>query len=126
MPSTSCLKCGALSKGSYCAAHQPSYRHPGRGSSSQATAFRAAVLTRAGGRCELCHSTDRVQAHHVIGLAEGGTNDPTSNGQALCHTHHVAIERRRVFLKPPDSTAPPGAAQKPDCLWDRTPGVRQR
>lgn len=95
MPSTPCLTCGTLTHGSYCAAHQPRYRHPGPGSGSASQAFRAAVLARSGGRCELCGSTDRVEAHHIIGLAEGGTNDPQTNGQALCHTYHVAIEARR-------------------------------
>jgi len=127
VPSTPCLTCGTLTQGSYCAAHQPSYRHPGRGSGSASQAFRAAVLAKTGGACAIpgCPTArDRVQAHHVIGLNEGGSNDPETNGQVLCHGHHMAIERQRARVRSPDargltfSDRPPGTpsdgpAQKP-------------
>lgn len=48
-----------------------------------ATRFRKAVLPKSGGRCAVCRSTDRVEAHHVVAVADGGRNDAT-NGIALC------------------------------------------
>ncbi len=95
MPPSSCLTCGARTKGSYCARHAPRV-NPARGSGPTRARFRRDTLAKTGGRCELCHSTDRVQAHHVIGLHEGGSNDPTSNGQPLCHTCHHITERNRT------------------------------
>ncbi len=95
MPSTPCLTCGALTSASYCKRHRPSRVSPGRGSGGAAARFRAATLAKTQGRCALCGSTDRVEAHHIIGLLEGGTNDAHTNGQALCHTHHHQIETHR-------------------------------
>jgi predicted HNH restriction endonuclease len=37
-----------------------------------------------------------VEAHHVIALAEGGSNDAATNGQALCWHCHRATERGRL------------------------------
>jgi hypothetical protein len=47
------------------------------------------------GRCALCGSTDRVEAHRVIALREGGSNDAEANGMALCFRHHRQLERER-------------------------------
>jgi len=64
---------------------------PGRGSSATASAFRASVLARAGQRCEFvngygvrCSATRKLEAHHVLDLLDGGSNDPVANGGALC------------------------------------------
>jgi 5-methylcytosine-specific restriction endonuclease McrA len=103
VPLRPCLTCGELSRGSYCERHTPppwrGYRSPGRGSRTDAQRFRTAVLAKTGGRCAICGSTDRVVAHHVIGLAEGGSNDPEANGLALCEAHHDELERRRRALR---------------------------
>lgn len=40
----------------------------------------------------MCGSTVRVTAHHSIGLADGGTNDPATNGIPFCSKHHAQIE----------------------------------
>jgi hypothetical protein len=102
-PMRPCLVCGALVQGaSYCPTHapkrpsHPSRQTPGRGSGSQVTKFRQAVLTRAGNRCEAivngvqCTETQGLQAHHLLGLRQGGSND-VGNGVALCLAHHRAL-----------------------------------
>jgi len=86
-----CLTCGVLIRsGSYRRAHRPSRQTPGRGSGARAAAFRRATLAKTGGRCALCGSTDRVEAHHVIDLRDGGLDDAEANGQPLCFAHHRA------------------------------------
>jgi len=50
--------------------------------------FAKAVKERDGYRCQECGSTERLIAHHVIPLQEGGTHDP-SNGITLCATCHA-------------------------------------
>lgn len=92
-----CLTCGALQRrGSYCRRHEPSRVSPGRGSGPTAARFRRETLAKTDGRCQLCGSTDRVQAHHVIGLEEGGPNDAEANGMPLCHRHHRQLEARKL------------------------------
>lgn len=107
MPSSPCLTCGELTAGSYCDAHRANASStrstPGRGSSAQIARFRRAVLLLAGHRCEAvidgerCAVTDPrvLEAHHVRGLRAGGTNDPASNGVALCRAHHRQVEREQ-------------------------------
>lgn len=71
-------------------------RTPGRGSGAQQRKFRAATLAKTGGRCYLCGSTRIVEAHHVIGLREGGSNEGEANGLPLCKRCHAKLERQRV------------------------------
>lgn len=95
-----CLTCRRLTRsGSYCPAHTPSHVSPGRGSGSRAAAFRRATLAKTEGRCARCGSTDRVEAHHVIALADGGANDAETNGEALCFEHHRGPGRERGVSK---------------------------
>ena len=91
--------CGVLiESGSYCRRCSSARERttPGRSSSGQAR-FRAAVLARAGGRCEVvvdgvrCTTTLGVQAHHVVPKREGGRDD-LANGVALCRRHHALVE----------------------------------
>jgi hypothetical protein len=49
--------------------------------------FSQAVKKRDGYRCRRCGSTERLVAHHVKPLQEGGTHDP-SNGITLCAECH--------------------------------------
>ena len=76
----------------------PSRQTKGRGSGWTASAFRAAVLKRAGYRCEhgrgagdRCTATTGLEAHHRVDLVVGGSNDPKVNGVALCRRHHRAV-----------------------------------
>lgn len=55
-----------------------------RGTRNERTAFRAAVLARDGERCVLCGSTDRVEAGHIVSIANGGAALDVSNGQSEC------------------------------------------
>lgn len=86
-----CLSCGTLiaARRSYCGKcdPRPARVRATRGTRSQQTQFRDAVLKAADGRCEACGSTRQVEAHHVRALAAGGSHDP-SNGRALCWTCH--------------------------------------
>lgn len=82
-----------------------------------ATGFRRDAIAKTAGRCYLCGSTDDVEAHHVIGLLEGGSNDGEANGlpyagpvtQGLrptrprlvrhdCDAHAGQPDRERVFV----------------------------
>jgi predicted restriction endonuclease len=54
------------------------------------------VKHRDGFRCRVlgCETpTDRIEAHHIIRLADGGA-DTLANGITLCHRHHVETHRR--------------------------------
>lgn len=111
-----CLTCRVLvSAGSYCAAHEPSRVSPDRGSGGAAARFRKVVLATTGGRCAIpgCETPDdRVEAHHVRGLKEGGSDHPT-NGQPLCFGHHRAVEQRKRAAPPRHLPAPLPAAEPP-------------
>lgn len=101
MPSRPCLSCHALVPiGRSCRRCGPRRRTPGRGSGWEASAFRAAVLVKAGHRCEFvnaqgvrCTATSKLEAHHVVDLRDGGSNDPATNGMALCRRHHRIVAR---------------------------------
>ena len=104
MPRRPCLQCGELTRGSYCEAHDPERQRrrdtPGRGGGYAASAFREAVLARAGFRCEAiedgvrCDVTDRSQleAHHVQAIVAGGNARDPANGACLCRRHHRVLE----------------------------------
>lgn len=93
-----CLTCGRLTQGSYCPAHQPARKTPGRSSRPQAS-FSATVLDRAGHRCQYldgdgnrCPATEGLEAHHLTPFGESRSYDPTA-GVALCSEHHHEVER---------------------------------
>jgi 5-methylcytosine-specific restriction endonuclease McrA len=61
-----------------------------------AGADRAAIMRRAGGRCEFhglmggrCRATDKLQADHIHPHSRGGTTT-VGNGQSLCARHNKA------------------------------------
>lgn len=92
-----CVRCGTvIPAGSRCAACDRDRKRitPGRGSGATQRAFRRDALAKTGGKCYLCGSDVDVDAHHVIGLEEGGSNDGTSNGLPLCKRCHAAAEAR--------------------------------
>lgn len=43
--------------------------------------------------CELCKTAGEVEAHHIVKLANGGTNDP-SNLILLCHDCHRGVAHK--------------------------------
>jgi 5-methylcytosine-specific restriction enzyme A len=75
----------------------------------QFQAWRAQVIARAGGQCEVvthgyrctkAKPTHRVYADHIIELRDGGQPFDLNNGQCLCASHHelktmAARARRR-------------------------------
>lgn len=102
-----CVTCGTLIRsGSYCARHDPVRRNrktPGRGGGRAAARFRDAVLARAGWQCEAiihgirCERREGLEAHHVVPLRRGGTNDPIRNGVCLCPAHHRIVEHELIL-----------------------------
>jgi predicted restriction endonuclease len=56
------------------------------------------VLAAAGHRCQFvdghgsrCTTTTGLEAHHLRGLRQGGTNNPAANGVAVCRKHHRMV-----------------------------------
>ena len=72
-----------------------------RGNGTDRARFRRAVLAAAGNRCQAVEEGERcpvikaarLEAHHLVSLARGGSNDP-SNGVALCKRHHAMLARK--------------------------------
>jgi len=91
VPRKPCLTCGTLTNGSYCPTHRPrSKRHPARRSGGAQATFRKRTLKWWGERCIVCGSPEKVQAHHVHGLAQGGTHD--GEGVPLCRRCHRQVD----------------------------------
>lgn len=100
LPKRPCLDCGALTTKTRCVPCQrakwreqsrvKNLKRPG----AARTSLPDRVKRRDGGRCVVCGSTDRIQAHHVIPLAKGGLNDER-NMLTLCWTHHQQAHRKR-------------------------------
>lgn len=91
MPRRPCLRCGQLAaNGSYCPRHTPVKRPS---PSSRATArpgwgaLRARALLRDGHACRRCGHTAGLAVHHVVSVAEGGTNT-LDNCLTLCARCH--------------------------------------
>ena len=94
MPRTFCLKCGALSKGTYCSRHSALAGGTGqRGTSATWAATRRRILVRDGFRCthyeqgERCTETQGLQVDHTTPLSLGGT-ESDENLRTLCTEHH--------------------------------------
>lgn len=54
----------------------------------QQALFRREVLRRDGYQCVRCGKRARLEADHVVPLAEGGAHHP-DNGQTLCRACHI-------------------------------------
>ena len=85
--------CETRGLGRYCPEHRSQWGHgsSGRRNTSEEKAWRAAVLRRAEGVCEIRgpHCTHRAtEADHIVNLARGGAPLDLSNGQAACSTCH--------------------------------------
>jgi hypothetical protein len=63
--------------------------------------FKFAVLKLYGPACAVCDLavTDLLQAAHLRGKAERGSDDPR-NGLVLCALHHVAYDRGLFAIEP--------------------------
>ncbi len=77
---------------------------------------RRAVIARDGGMCAVrgCRSRHRLQVHHILPRAAGGTDDP-GNLVTLCWFHHQVVVHGYGYRIDPDSpprrrrlVAPPG------------------
>jgi predicted restriction endonuclease len=71
------------------------------------------VLLDAGGRCQAVIDGVRcniwgaeLEAHHVVGLRQGGANDP-ANGVALCRPHHRLAESKATREASSSRRTPP-------------------
>lgn len=56
--------------------------------------IRRRVFERDGHRCRACRKAGRLEAHHVVRLSDGGTND-LANLRTLCRTCHIEHHRRK-------------------------------
>jgi predicted HNH restriction endonuclease len=48
-----------------------------------------------------CGSTTQVEAHHLLALADGGTNHPT-NSIPLCRACHAVVKRTKRHARRAD------------------------
>lgn len=63
-------------------------------------AFRHRVLIAYGHRCAMCHlQLDLVEGAHIIPVGVPGSTDETSNGLALCPSHHEAYDDALVGVR---------------------------
>lgn len=49
----------------------------------------------AGGVCEMCGKTDRLQSHHVFTRSIKSTRWNTDNGVCLCGGHHIFFAHKK-------------------------------
>ena len=75
-----------------------SRRHPGsRHHKAISNRFwaglRRQAFDRDGWRCQACGGAGALEAHHVVELAQGGTND-LGNLRTLCRGCHIAAHKR--------------------------------
>ena len=61
-------------------------------SARQWEATRREVFDRDGYRCQQCGKAGRLEAHHVLHLASGGSND-LDNLLTLCRGCHIAAHK---------------------------------
>lgn len=91
-----CIRCGVLiERGSYCPRHQPVgwVERPSPSSRDRPSQrLIARVRERDGHACQRCGATERLQVHHVRGVARGGKHE-ASNLIVLCADCHRAAER---------------------------------
>ena len=50
------------------------------------------MFERDGYRCQQCGKAGRLEAHHVLHLASGGSND-LDNLRTLCRGCHIAVHK---------------------------------
>jgi 5-methylcytosine-specific restriction endonuclease McrA len=100
VPGSFCVVCRwRIPRGSRCSKHavrSPSNRawhQPG------AARLREKVLQRDGG-CVLCAADEHLTVHHIVSVADGGTND-LSNLVVLCERHHDLVHRGVIDLAQP-------------------------
>ena len=63
-------------------------RHHRKTSTREWERIRGKVFARDGRRCRKCKKAGRLEAHHVVQLAQGGTND-MGNLMTLCRDCHM-------------------------------------
>ena len=65
-------------------------------------AIRNRVLQRDGHRCVIagCNSRTRLQPHHLVAYAQGGTHDPDNLITVCWYHHHVVIHQQGMLIDP--------------------------
>lgn len=114
-----CLKCGVLSRETYCPEHRKAKekerleKEPHRtiyGTKSWAKA-RKRIKARDNGECQAlvngkqCKSKANLSVHHITPLSRGGAPYDDDNLITLCRPHHEEIEKQ-VPPPPPDLGIP--------------------
>jgi 5-methylcytosine-specific restriction enzyme A len=79
MPVKPCLHpgCGRLSRGSYCALHEPKAwkLRPSPSSRDRPPLSLVRKVKARDRRCLRCGSTDRLRVHHLVPVSQGGVHD---------------------------------------------------
>jgi len=85
--------------------------------------LRRFILARDGGVCTIegCTSRYRLQPHHILSWAQGGTTDP-ENLTTLCWYHHHIVIHGRGFSIDPHTPPQRRRLQRP---WAHAPPTRQ-
>jgi 5-methylcytosine-specific restriction endonuclease McrA len=87
-----CWECGVLIPANQWTAHRTAHRNAvneraRRGSGGGWAETRVAVLKRDGYACTICGSRDRLEVHHIVPAAHGGS-DHLANLVARCFAHN--------------------------------------
>jgi 5-methylcytosine-specific restriction endonuclease McrA len=84
-----CLACGRLAFGSYCRRHRPWTVSPSSAFGlKRSPATRRRVLERDGEACVVCGSTRNFRVHHLVRVADAGSNEEP-NLVTLCGYCHL-------------------------------------
>lgn len=70
-------------------------RHHRVTSTREWSRIRRSVFDRDGHRCRACGKAGRLEAHHMVQLARGGTND-IGNLRTLCRGCHILTHKRKL------------------------------
>jgi 5-methylcytosine-specific restriction endonuclease McrA len=94
MAGSFCVVCRQrIAKGSRCSKH--AVRSPSNRAWHQPGAARLrASLLGPGACCSVCGATDRLEVHHVVAAADGGSTT-LANLIVLCRDHHRALEAEK-------------------------------
>ena len=71
------------------------HRYSGMAKGAAWERVRRQALDRDGHRCQKCGRAGRLEVHHVLELAHGGTND-MNNLNTLCRACHIDTHRREL------------------------------
>ncbi len=54
------------------------------------------MFDRDGYRCQKCGGAGRLECHHVVAVADGGSELNPANLATICRSCHIALHRRET------------------------------